>query len=65
MRTFLLTLALALLPITAQAIEAPPAQTHIDSTKVLRGNFVEDHQTNASHPPSTHRDILSSHLPTA
>ena len=51
MRSFLLTLALTLLPLTAQAIEAPPAQTHIDANKVLRGNFVEDHQTNASQAP--------------
>ena len=51
MRSFLLVLALALLPVAAGAVEAPSAQVHIGANAVLRGNFVEEHQVNAEQAP--------------
>ena len=44
MRLFFLTLACAVFPFAAWAIEAPSGQTHIDANSVLRGRFVEERQ---------------------
>jgi len=44
MRFFFLILFLALLPLTAKAVEAPPGQEMVDAHKVLRGHFIEEHQ---------------------
>jgi hypothetical protein len=42
---------LAFMSVTARAFEAPAGQTVIDADKVLRGHFVEIHQTNGTQPP--------------
>lgn len=44
MRLFVLLLALFLWPLSASAGTAPPGQTEIDSSKVLRGDFYQEHQ---------------------
>ena len=50
-RFFLLILALIVFPLTAKAVEAPAGQVRIDAGKVLRGHFVEDHQSAGTENP--------------
>ncbi len=50
-RVVVLSLTLLLTAGTAKAVDAPAGQAIIDAQKVLRGSFVEDHQTNTSQNP--------------
>lgn len=51
MRSFVLAFFLATVPLSAWAIDAPSGQVPLDGNKVLRGNFVEEHQVNATKDP--------------
>jgi len=48
MRTFALILIVTCLPLIAHAMEAPAAQIPLDTSKVLRGHFTEEHQINGT-----------------
>jgi hypothetical protein len=51
MRFAFLFMIIVLFPIEATAVEAPPAQVHLDATKVLRGQFLQQFQMKGAEQP--------------